>query len=125
MQTHQARRFRFCLGGANVPLKQNQNFLTYFYRNFKRLKTCRPPPPPHPRHLFAISDGIIGKERNCDRILIFGDIIYGKLNLFCPPPQGNLGRGKNFLGGGICPPLDTQTTSLIIGPTKLKIFSLV
>ena len=29
-----------------------------------------------------------------------------------PPPQGFLGGGKKFLGGGICPPQDTQTTSL-------------
>ena len=47
------------------------------------------------------------KERNCVRILIFGDIIYGKLNFeffFCPPPQGILGGGKKFLGGGHLPP---------------------
>ena len=31
---NQARRFRFCLGGADAPPKQSQNFLTYFLSNF-------------------------------------------------------------------------------------------
>ena len=53
--------------------------------------------------------------------LTFGDIMYGKPNLFCPTPapphQGILGEGaKDYLGVGtfspLPPPQDTQMTSL-------------
>ena len=53
-----------------------------------------------PRHVLAISNGIVNLPeyilKNSHFLLekneIFGDIIYGKLNLFCPPQE--------FLGGG-------------------------
>ena len=52
----QARRFRFCLGGTNALSKQNRISKRIFFRIFKRLKTHRLPPP---RHVLAISNGIV------------------------------------------------------------------
>ena len=43
-QNTQARRFRFCLGGANVPPKQNQNFLTYFLSKFQTSENAQTTP---------------------------------------------------------------------------------
>ena len=98
-------------GGGKCPPQAKLNSLTYFFIEFLNVwKRAHHPPPP--QNVLAISNGIVTlpeyiltnshfqlrKDRNCDRILIFGDIIYGKLNLYIRPrkflpPQGFLGRG--------------------------------
>ena len=123
------------------PSPSNRISGRIFYRIFKRLKTCRlhhSIPPTCSRKFewycyfawiyfdkFSFSTR---KQRNCDRILIFEDIIYGKPNWFCPPPRNPWGKQKfSWGGGGICPPQDTQTTSLFThrdhlpNPAKLNL----
>ena len=124
----QARRFRFCFGGGGkCPPPSNRIsgrfFSIEFLSAWKRADHTTPPPPPPPTcsrkfewycyfawiyfDKFSFSTR---EERNCGGILIFGDIIYGKLNLLCPP-QGILGVAKNFLGWHLPLPRH-KTTSL-------------